>query len=164
MVLRFVPVNRKHLKRLNQIVNDREVNRFLSPVPPIPMKSTQEWYRHNRKRNNCWWAIVSEGEVVGSVNLMRKATSGRMTHVVELGLAIDRPYWNMGFGKKAIAYAKKQARQKGFKRFELWAVKDNKRAIRLYRRCGFQQEGVMKGLMKIGRNYCDAVMMAMWLE
>jgi hypothetical protein len=73
MKLKFVRVGRRHLRRLNEIVNDREVCRFLTLVPPVSMKSTLEWYKHTRKMKNCWWAMIYDGMIIGSVNLMRKA-------------------------------------------------------------------------------------------
>lgn len=163
MNLRFVIVNKKHLKCLNEIINDRDVCKFLTPTFPVSMRSTREWYTHNKKMKNYWWAIIYEDKIVGSVNLMRKGNSEKLKHVVEIGLSIDKEHWKMGFGKEAIDYAKKQAKQKNFKRLEIWAVKDNERALRLYRRCGFEEEGIMRRFMKIGRKYCDAVIMSMWL-
>lgn len=52
--LKFIPVRRAHLKRLNEIVNDEKVARFLTLTPPVSMKSTENLYAFVRKAHHPW--------------------------------------------------------------------------------------------------------------
>lgn len=161
--LKFIPARKKNLRRLNEIVNDKDVSKYLTLAPPVTMKSTIEWYRSTKRAKNFWWAAMYKGEIVGSVGLRRKGTPPKMGHIVEMGVAIAKTHWGKGLGRAAILYAKRQAKKLGFKRLELYVVKDNRGALKSYLGCGFKKEGVMKNYMKIGRKYCDAVMMSVWL-
>lgn len=38
--IKFVAVQRRHLKRLNEIVNDPSVSKYLTLTPPVSMRST----------------------------------------------------------------------------------------------------------------------------
>ena len=52
------------------------------------------------------------------------------------------------------------ARRQGFVRVELSAHADNARAIALYRKVGFVQEGVERDAICIDGRYCDTITMA----
>lgn len=167
MNIKFVKVGERHLKRLNQIVNNPETARFLSMTPPCSMKATIEWYNIQKRNKNPWWAIVCDDEIAGSFNLMHKGSGHakkKLGHVVEFGISIDRPYWNLGLGKEAILYAKKEAKKRGFKRLELHVIKTNRRALGLYKKCGFKTEGTMKKFYRLGNRYHDAIMMSLWIK
>lgn len=167
MKIKFVPVRKEHLRRLNEIINNPAVAKYLSMTPPSPMKGTIEWYNFQKKSGNWWWAIKSDDKIAGSINLMRRGnayTRQKLGHVIELGISIDKNFWNMGLGKNAVLFAKKEAKKKGFKRLELFVIKANKRAVSLYKKCGFKEEGTMKKFYKIGNKYHDAIMMSQWLK
>lgn len=165
MELKFERVKAKHLKRLNEIVNDPDVARYLTVPTPCPMRSTVAWYRHNREMKNFWWAIRCDGQIVGSVNLLRRGREGhpKLGHVVSVGLAIDRPWWGRGIGRRTLAFARRMARAEGFRRFEIDVIADNRRAVRLYRRFGFVAEGRRRRYIRIGRRYHDDILLSMWL-
>lgn len=163
MDIKFVTVQRKHLKRLNEIVNDEDVARYLTMTPPVSLKSTIEWYNVSRAKKNFWWAIVHKGKIAGSVEVMREGSGtreGKLGHATGLGIAIDKPYWNLGLGKIAVKYAMKKAREHGFKRLDLWVVRENIWARRLYKKCGFKEEGALKKYFRLNGKYHDAIMMA----
>lgn len=109
--LKFVPTRKKNLRRLNEIVNDRQVSKYLTLVPPVTMKSTIAWHKNVRKMKDLIWDLIYKGEVVGNICLLRKNASPKMKHIAEMGIAIARPHWGKGFGKAAISHAKKRAKE-----------------------------------------------------
>ena len=69
----------------------------------------------------------------------------RTSHVAYLGgLAIHPAMSGKGFGQQMLLQAISLARQEGFLRIELSTSTNNERAIRLYERCGFSQEGILR--------------------
>jgi putative acetyltransferase len=53
------------------------------------------------------------------------------------------------------------ARKKGLSRIELTVRTDNTRAIALYRKLGFETEGIMRRHMLIDETYVDSLLMAL---
>jgi L-phenylalanine/L-methionine N-acetyltransferase len=69
----------------------------------------------------------------------------RCTHIFYLGgLAIHPDFAGKGFGVKMMQEIIVLAQQKGCKRLELSAGTENLRAIELYKKVGFQAEGVLR--------------------
>lgn len=87
----------------------------------------------------------------------------RNTHVAYLGgLAIDPSHAGKSYGlsmlKEILAFAATQ----DFLRVELSVAVQNQKAIQLYEKVGFQQEGVLRKLtyLKSEERYIDEVMMS----
>jgi len=146
------------LVRLNEIVNDGEVARYLQVVPHVSMKSTRDFFLKCRKEKTLWYAVVVDGVVAGSVNLRRKPMK-KSAHVADIGVAFAKEYWGMGLGGKAMDFLVKRARKMRLKRVELSVDAKNKRAIRLYRSRGFVVEGRLRKAVKSGGRYSDVLVM-----
>lgn len=69
----------------------------------------------------------------------------RASHIAYLGgLAIHPAFAGKGFGRKMMQEIIDLANQQGYKRIELSVATENLRAIKLYKKVGFQEEGIMK--------------------
>lgn len=91
----------------------------------------------------------------------------RAAHVVYLGsFAIDPAFAGNGFGTKMLKCIIELAKQTGIKRIELSAGVQNTNAIALYKKCGFEEEGVLRKLthLKSEDRYIDEVMMSYIIE
>lgn len=162
MKVRFRRVQEKDLRRLNEIVNDPQVARYLSVAPPVSMKSTREHYRKTKKNRNGWYSILVDNEIAGSTSLDFKPRS-KQAHVAIFGIALAREYWGVDLGDLAIEFIKKEARKKGVKKLDLGVVVGNKRAVKLYKKHGFKREGIKKKDFKLGGKYHDMMIMGCWL-
>jgi L-phenylalanine/L-methionine N-acetyltransferase len=151
-------VREADLGRLNDIVNDPDVAAHLIVTPPVSMKSTADLYAESRKTRS-WFAVVCDGSVAGSVSLRRKPMK-KHSHTADIGLAIAKKYWGMGVGAAAMDFAIGRARRLGLKRLELTVHADNRRAILLYGRKGFELEGKLRRAVKCGVKYQDVLVMA----
>ncbi len=81
------------------------------------------------------------------------------------GLAIDPSYVGKGFGSKMIEAILDFGRQKGLKRMELSTATFNEKAINLYKKHGFETEGILRNytFLKSENRYIDEQMMAILL-
>ena len=83
------------------------------------------------------------GESIGMFKLV--PLTYRNSHIVYLGgLAIDPGQSGRGYGSSMILNIIKLAAQRGFKRIDLSVSVENKKAISLYEKAGFQHEGILK--------------------
>lgn len=104
---------------------------------------------------------LHEGIVVGMYKLVR--FTYRSAHVAYLGgVAIHPAYAGQGHGEKMLTAMLEQASSEGILRIELTADTFNDRAIKLYRKLGFREEGVLKKYTYLAseKKYLDEVLMA----
>ena len=91
----------------------------------------------------------------------------RASHIAYLGgLAIHPNFAGKGFGRKMMQEIIDLANQQGYKRIELSVATENVRAIGLYKKVGFEAEGVMRkytNLRQEGR-FLDELLMSYIFE
>ncbi len=87
----------------------------------------------------------------------------RCTHIAYLGgLAIHPDFAGKGLGLKMMREIIDLAEQKGIKRLELSAGTENLRAIELYKKAGFEPEGILRKYthLKSEGRFIDELMMS----
>ena len=100
-------------------------------------------FRELQEREYLYVYQDQEGVPVGMFKLVPQQY--RNSHVVYLGgLAIDPLFAGKGYAGKMLQEIKEMATQKGFTRIELTVALSNEKAIRLYEKAGFQQEGRLR--------------------
>lgn len=107
-----------------------------------------------------WFVAVYEDKVIGqcSVGLVRK--SARYRHRAEVVFVILKEYWNLGIGGKMMEECIKWCKDKGVTQMELDVVKDNNKAIKMYRDFGFEITGIIsKALHYQDGTYADEYIM-----
>ena len=91
----------------------------------------------------------------------------RASHIAYLGgLAIHPDYAGKGFGSKIMQEIIDLSKQKGYKRIELSVATENLRAIKLYKKVGFEEEGVMRKYtyLKSEGRFLDELLMSYIFE
>lgn len=79
----------------------------------------------------------------------------------EVGIWIKKLNWNKGFGKKSIDLIKIIAfNHLKLNRLEAHIAIENQNSIRLFEKCGFKQEGILKKYLNFHGSYHDAVVLA----
>ena len=106
-------------------------------------------------------ALVAEleGKVIGTAGLTRH--EGRRSHAGQIGMAVHDAYSGRGAGSALLAAVIEVADLwLGLVRIELTVWTDNRRAISLYERAGFEPEGVMRAYAWRDGAFVDALAMA----
>jgi ribosomal protein S18 acetylase RimI-like enzyme len=86
-------------------------------------------------------------------------------HVIELnGLAVAADAAGQGIGKLLVEAAVAEAARRGARKVTLRVLGGNDVARRLYARCGFVEEGVLREEFFLGGAYVDDVFMARFVD
>ncbi len=68
----------------------------------------------------------------------------RFSHNVEFGVCVLKEYWGCGIGKNLLRESVYWADSNNIKKISLSVLQTNDKAIELYKKCGFEVEGVLK--------------------
>ncbi len=102
-----------------------------------------------------------EGILLGSAGLHPSGASLRRRHAMMLGISVVKNFQTKGIGSALMAALLDYADNWGqVLRVELTVYTDNDSAIRLYKRFGFEPEGVMRAYALRGGRYADVLAMA----
>jgi ribosomal protein S18 acetylase RimI-like enzyme len=105
---------------------------------------------------------VSEGRVIGSLWVGREANPVTR-HVASLGMSVDKGWRSKGIGSALMTEAFRWARWAGIEKIGLTVYPNNQRAINLYKKYGFVEEGQLTGHSKKAYGYEDEVVMGRWI-
>jgi len=104
---------------------------------------------------------VEDEQVVGMAGLHPVGLAMRRRHVMYLGISLARHAQGRGVGKALMQALVDYADNWGHVlRLELTVFADNPRAVALYRRFGFETEGVLRAYALRNGAYVDALSMA----
>jgi len=108
---------------------------------------------------------VSAGAVVGYAKLRNTLQVPSHAHVLEInGLAVDPDAAGRGIGRALVEAAVAEAAGRGARKVTLRVLGSNAVARRLYARCGFVEEGVLRDEFLLDGRFVDDVFMARFLE
>ncbi|MBX4263092.1 GNAT family N-acetyltransferase [Clostridium estertheticum] len=89
----------------------------------------------------------------------------RFRHKAEFGLCISKEYWGYGIGKILLQKVMMWAATVEIKKISLTVVQTNTKAIQLYKKYGFIEEGLLiKDRIHKDGNYYNTVMMGKLLD
>ncbi|MGG3546244.1 N-acetyltransferase family protein [Bacillus paranthracis] len=106
-----------------------------------------------------------DNAIVGFLSFSRN-TMERLHHVGSFGMGIKKEFCNYGIGTKMLSYLINWAKaQKGLEKICLGVLSNNKRAIHVYKKLGFQEEGgQIKQIKFENGEYADDILMALHLK
>ncbi|ELC8350847.1 GNAT family N-acetyltransferase [Clostridium perfringens] len=113
----------------------------------------------NRGKNQYWYVAEENGKVIGLGILMNHGNL-RRKHVGVITLMVNSDYQNKGIGSLLMDKLINLSESLNIIRLELCVFRDNYKAINLYKKFGFKEEGIkIKSALKNGE-YVDEIMMA----
>ncbi|STB41919.1 GNAT family N-acetyltransferase [Clostridium perfringens] len=113
----------------------------------------------NRGKNQYWYVAEENGKVIGLGILMNHGNL-RRKHVGVITLMVNSDYQNKGVGSLLMDKLINLSESLNIIRLELCVFRDNYKAINLYKKFGFKEEGIkIKSALKNGE-YVDEIMMA----
>ncbi len=100
------------------------------------------------------------GRHIGNASLMSAGGFKRYRHRCEIAIALYQEYCGLGIGKAMLEMILDIAKKAGYEQAELEVIANNKPAIALYEKLGFQKYGTFPDNMKyVDGSYVDAYWM-----
>jgi putative acetyltransferase len=125
--------------------------------------------RHYRRRFRRSWTsdeaeivAVDGSRVIGHLNVSREESPATW-HVASLGMSVAADRRGQGVGTALLDECIRWARLFDVEKLALSVYPDNERAIGLYRKFGFVEEGRLTGHSKKSIGYRDEIVMGLWL-
>lgn len=134
--------------------------RFLAQFSAPPLERTIEFVTSGIAANVSQFVALIDDRIVGWADIFPDK-SAAMTHSGSLGIGVVSEYRGRGIGKMLLVSCVKKAQENGISRIVLHVRADNESAVALYKKVGFQTEGVMKNYMLIDGIFYDALIMSL---
>lgn len=104
-----------------------------------------------------------EGKIIGFTRC-KGSDLTKFRHKGEFGICILKEYWGYGIGKVLLENVLLWSDAVGIKKISLTVVETNKKAIQLYKKYGFLEEGLLiKDRVHKDGNYYNTVIMGRFL-
>jgi ribosomal protein S18 acetylase RimI-like enzyme len=164
MTIDIVPIREDLIEgfhaALDAVCRERIYLAFLE-APPI--EETRAFLRGNMARGAPQLVATTADRVVGwcDVNPNERPT---MRHGGVLGIGLLGEYRGRGLGEKLMLMTLEAAHTFGLTRVELSVRHDNARALRLYRKVGFEIEGQKRRAVLVDGVYHDLIFMGLLLD
>jgi ribosomal protein S18 acetylase RimI-like enzyme len=159
--IEIVSITQDHIdgfhRALDIVARER---RYLAFLEAPPIEAARAFVLDNIKRGHPQFVAVSaDGEVVGwcDVTPMSRPIQA---HRGVFGVGLLPQFRGQGIGTKLIKKALAAARAFGLHRVELTVREHNTGAIELYKKAGFEIEGVQRDAVLVDRVYENVVCMA----
>ena len=152
------------IEKATKFLNDKELKKYLVNNIPFPISI---WEEEN-------WIKSQRGGVDGKYNFAIEDLENKnyiggcgiqdvnwLTRVATVGIMIgDKGYWGKGYGTDAMKVLISFVfNDMNINKIRLSTFSFNERAIRSYKKCGFEIEGVLKyEIFKEGRYYDEIIM------
>ena len=135
-------------------------HRYLIFQEAPPLASTRNFISQVLAKGWSQFYALHDGKVVGWCDVVRDERPG-MTHVGRLGIGILPEYRGQKIGARLLAATVADAFQRGITRIELEVFATNARALALYRKFGFVEEGRKRQARCLDGIYEDSICMAL---
>ena len=127
-------------------------------LPYVSLDKRRDWL-NNMSPDQYMLVAEVDGKVVGNIGIRRG--KDRLAHVAGLGMSVHDDYQNSGIGTALMrAILDMTDNWLNIRRVELDVYTDNLRAVHLYKKFGFQIEGVRRDFAFRDGEYVDAYHMA----
>ena len=161
MAVDIVPISQSHIEGFHRALDfvARE-RRYLAFLEAPSLDSTRAFVLNNIAQGYPQSVVLSAGEVVGWCDIVPKSRPVH-AHVGVLGVALLPEFRGRGIGERLIRQTLEAARADGLHRVELTVREANRNAIALYKKIGFEIEGLMRDAMKVDGVYENTYLMAL---
>ncbi|RFB18293.1 GNAT family N-acetyltransferase [Bacillus sp. HNG] len=126
----------------------------------LTVEEEEKWIEDHTKPGNLIVVAEIEGKIIGNLNF-QTSKKKRLSHLGYFGISIQEAYCNHGIGSKLMEYLLGWAQKEpGLEKVCLEVFSHNKRAIHLYKKFGFKEEGRKVKYVKFSdTHYEDEIIM-----
>jgi ribosomal protein S18 acetylase RimI-like enzyme len=156
----IVPIAQDHIEGFHRALDfvARE-RRYLSFLEAPPLEQVGAFVLDNISHGYPQLVAVSAGQVIGWCDVVPKPRP-IYAHAGVLGMGLLPEFRGQGLGGRLIQQTLAAARAFGLNRVELSVRENNAGAIALYKRVGFEIEGLQRNATRVEGVYENVVLMA----
>ncbi|WP_133130565.1 GNAT family N-acetyltransferase [Legionella yabuuchiae] len=133
---------------------------YLAFLDSPSLEMTKEFVLTNIKESWPQVVAISYEKIIGWCDIVG-SNRHACKHLGTLGMGIINEFRGHGIGHQLIKKALELAKEKGLTRIELSVREDNKRAIHLYKKFGFNIEGKHINSLLVDGQYFNQISMAL---
>jgi len=165
----LTPIRREYIDSFLRWLNDPEITQFLTIYRPLTQMEEEDWLEKLKDRQDTilFSIVISKeddsGPLIGNCGIHNIDWKNRFG---EVGIMIgEKVYHNQGYGTEAMELLLEYAFYTvNLNRIELLVYDYNTRAIKLYKKLGFMEEGRKRQFMWNKGRYHDAIIMSILAE
>jgi len=146
-------------KALSVVAKERV---YLEMIEAPTLEKVSGFQKDLISKNGAAYYAVHDERVVGWCDIFPYANP-RQSHRGGLGMGLLSEYRGRGIGAKLLDAVLKHAKSSGLEKVELHVYTSNAPAIALYKKFGFEQEGLIKNYRKLDGKYFDSLAMGKFL-
>jgi RimJ/RimL family protein N-acetyltransferase len=154
------PIALEHIDSFHQgldlVARERQ---YLDISDAGPLAHFRDYIEKQISNGDPFFVALARGEVVGWCDIERHRFAANV-HSGTLNIALVSRFRDRGLGFRLISATLEQARRVGLVRIQLFVHADNPRAIALYRKVGFVEEGVLRDAAFMDGKFRDSLLMA----
>lgn len=113
----------------------------------------------SRSASGVMFVCETDNELIGAV-FGNRGIARRTRHSLYVVIGVLQAWVGRGVGRALLEALEGWARSRGLHRLELTVDVENRRAIALYEKCGFEREGVKRHSRRIEGRYSDELYMS----
>lgn len=113
----------------------------------------------NSKSKSGFFVARDNDEIIGYM-MVQNEKSNRVSHRASIAVGVHSDSRGKGVGTALFEHVISWAKEVGLHRLELTVIATNERAVHLYKKMGFEIEGVKKDSLCVGSHYIDEYYMA----
>lgn len=153
---KFIP---SYHQALTKVASERF---FIEMLVPPPLEKVIGYQKDLISKNGPVYYALDGDKVVGWCDVFPE-DSPRQSHRGGLGMGLIPEYRGQGIGSKLLAAVIEHSKKFGLEKIELNVYTTNTSAIALYKKHGFEQEGLIKKYRKLDGKYFDSLVMGKFL-
>ena len=135
---------------------------YIEMIEAKPVEGMREFQSKMIANNWPAYYAVDNERVVGWADIT-PAENPRLAHRGFLGMGLLAEFRGRGLGAQLLKAVMDHAKAFGLEKVELTVYTNNEQAIRLYKKCGFNEIGVVKHYRKLNGVYFDTLEMEAFL-
>lgn len=153
----------RFLKYFNSVGGETDFLGFGAEGPRVTLEEEREIFKNSTSKNFFLIAELDK-KIVGSCSVSTNEKRLRSFHFGELGIVVLKDYWNLGIGYNLISTAVMLSKKAGLKKINLDTRIDNTKAVNLYKKLGFKEEGRITRGTFINNKFYDLLVMGLEID
>ncbi len=135
---------------------------YIEMIEAPPLESVISFQKEHISKNGPVYYAVSNDQVIGWRDVF-PMSNPRQVHRGALGMGLLPEYRGQGIGARLLTATLAHAKRFGLEKVELHVYTSNTPAIALYKKFGFEQEGLIQKYRKLDGQYFDVLAMGKFL-